>query len=70
MLKTEKLEQISIQGLLLTKHQHKYFILFNILGNSAVDISFKFFLQFLKVTSHLQLLLNIGYVLCVIQLHP
>lgn len=46
MLKTEKLEQISIQGLLLTKHQHKYFILFNILGNSAVDISFKFFYSF------------------------
>lgn len=46
MLKTEKLEQISIQGLLLTKHQHKYFILFNILGNSAVDISFKFFTVF------------------------
>ena len=51
MLKTEKLEQISIQGLLLTKHQHKYFILFNILGNSAVDISFKFFLQFSKFKS-------------------
>ena len=43
MLKTEKLEQISIQGLLFTKHQRKCFMLFNTLGNSAVDIIFKFF---------------------------
>ena len=48
MLKTEKLEQISIQGLLLTKHQHKCFILFNTLGNSAVDIIFNFFFTVFK----------------------